>query len=317
MWLGVFCGVAGCALWGLIYIIPLLLPSYDPISLAMSRFAVFGAASLVMIYCFRRYLGQLTLRDWLWAFCLSFFGNAVYYAFLTQGIRMAGVPTSGMLMALIPLNVALLSNRAGNGIVLPWKKLIPPLLLILLGLWVGNIEEFSMVRDCMSASDYWIGFTFSFISMLLWTWFPIKNGQWLIRHPKVPPVVWTTVQGASIFPATLLIFLVMSAERIEAGESLLGPTPGLFIFLLLVAGIACGWGGMALWNLMSARLPVALSGQMIVFETIFSVIYTLIYRKQAPDWTLVLGLIILLVGVSLSLKCFRDAEAEHKAKIRS
>lgn len=230
---------------------------------------------------------------------------------------MAGVPTSGMLMALIPLNVALRSNRAGNGIVLPWKKLIPPLLLILLGLWVGNIEEFSMVRDCMSASDYWIGFTFSFISMLLWTWFPIKNGQWLIRHPKVPPVVWTTVQGASIFPATLLIFLVMSAERIEAGESLLGPTPGLFIFLLLVAGIACGWGGMALWNLMSARLPVALSGQMIVFETIFSVIYTLIYRKQAPDWTLVLGLIILLVGVSLSLKCFRDAEAEHKAKIRS
>lgn len=74
MWLGVFYGVAGCALWGLIYIIPLLLPSYDPISLAMSRFAVFGAASLVMIYCFRGYLWQLTLRDWLWAFCLSFFG---------------------------------------------------------------------------------------------------------------------------------------------------------------------------------------------------------------------------------------------------
>ena len=315
MLLGVIFGILGCALWGLIYIIPLFLPAYDPVSLAMARFAVFGFGSLCLLYPLRHSLARITLHDWFRAFCLSFFGNAVYYAFLTQGIRMAGVPTSGMLMALIPINVALISNRRGNGVVLPWKKLLPALLLILLGLWIGNIEEFALVKESFSAQGYWIGFLMSFIAMALWTWFPIKNGQWLLRHPDVSPVAWTTAQGASIFPATILCYLAFNWEKLEEGGSLLGPTPMLFIFLLLVAGLVCGWGGMVFWNLMSARLPLALSGQMIVFETIFSVIYALIYRKQAPDWTLVLGMIILLSGVLLSLKFFR--EATERKKIRS
>lgn len=85
----------------------------------------------------------------------------------------------------------------------------------------------------------------------------------------------------------------------------------MFICVMLIAGLACGWGGMALWNMMSARLPVALSGQMIVFETIFSVIYALIYKQQAPGWTLVVGIVLLLSGVSISLKVFQDASRKN------
>ena len=51
----------------------------------------------------------------------------------------------------------------------------------------------------------------------------------------------------------------------------------------------------------------ALSGQMIVFETIFSVIYSLIYKQQAPKWTLVVGVFFTSRGVLLSLKVFRDS----------
>ena len=61
----------------------------------------------------------------------------------------------------------------------------------------------------------------------------------------------------------------------------MGQTPVKFVLLMVAAGLICGWAGMALWNMMSARLPVALSGQMIVFETIFSV--CLLYTS-AKNW---------------------------------
>ena len=113
MFLGVLYGILGCSLWGFIYIIPLLLPEYSPATVAMARFTVYSIGSLVICYYCRKTLALLTASDWVKAFCLGFFGNAVYYVLLTKGVRLAGVPTSGMLMALIPLNVALLTNRPG------------------------------------------------------------------------------------------------------------------------------------------------------------------------------------------------------------
>lgn len=114
MFLGVLYGILGCSLWGFIYIIPLLLPEYSPATVAMARFTVYSIGSLVICYYCRKTLALLTASDWVKAFCLGFFGNAVYYVLLTKGVRLAGVPTSGMLMALIPLNVALLTNRPGG-----------------------------------------------------------------------------------------------------------------------------------------------------------------------------------------------------------
>ena len=95
MFLGVLYGILGCSLWGFIYIIPLLLPEYSPATVAMARFTVYSIGSLVICYYCRKTLALLTASDWVKAFCLGFFGNAVYYVLLTKGVRLAGVPTSG------------------------------------------------------------------------------------------------------------------------------------------------------------------------------------------------------------------------------
>lgn len=149
MFLGVLYGILGCSLWGFIYIIPLLLPEYSPATVAMGRFTVYSIGSLVICYYCRKTLALLTTSDWIKAFCLGFFGNAVYYVLLTKGVRLAGVPTSGMLMALIPLNVALLTNRPGaeTTVVVPWRRLSLPLAMILIGLWIGNIDE--LILKCI------------------------------------------------------------------------------------------------------------------------------------------------------------------------
>ena len=65
--------------------------------------------------------------------------------------------------------------------------------------------------------------------------------------------------------------------------------------------------GIAFWNAMSQRLPTALAGQMIVFETIFAVIFAHIWRGEWPTLTMVAGLSLLLAGVLVSMAVFRAA----------
>lgn len=314
MILGILSGIFGCALWGFLYLVPVLLPSYDPISIAMARFTFFGAGSLVLVPFYRKELAGLTRKDWYSAFKLAFIGNAVYYVFLTQGIKFAGAPLAGMLMALIPLLVALISNRpsAENAVVVPWSRLIFPLLLIVAGLIWANVPEFDLITKNADSWQYWIGAACSSAAVLLWTWFPIQNARWQFRHPQVSPFAWTTAQGLVILPATVLCFLFMQVNDVLQGGVFLGNHASLFILVTLGAGVVSGWGGMAFWNYMSAKLPVSLSGQMITFETIFAVTYTLIYRKQWPDPSLLAGLVILLIGVAWSMKLFRDAMEEKK-----
>jgi drug/metabolite transporter (DMT)-like permease len=56
---------------------------------------------------------------------------------------------------------------------------------------------------------------------------------------------------------------------------------------------------------MSQRLPTALSGQMIVFETIFAVTYAHILRCEIPSPMLSLGVVSLIAGVLVSLRAFQ------------
>lgn len=310
MLVGVLFGVLACALWGIVYMVPQFLGNYDPIVIAMGRFTVYGIGAAFLAIPFRKELKKLSFKDWRMAFSLSFFGNAVYYVFLCWGIQYAGAPVAGMLMALIPVLVALIANKTNldQRTVVPWSKLCPPLLMIFVGLCVGNIDEFKLIKEATSQANFWVGTLCATVSMLLWTWFPIKNAQWLISHPKYSPLAWTTAQGMVITPFTLLFYLVVNWVPISTSGQYLGSNPELFATLMIVSGLLSGWGGMACWNLMSARLPAALGGQMIVFETIFSVLYTLIYRKESPTFFLCVGLALLIVGVLLSLKVFREAE---------
>ena len=55
---------------------------------------------------------------------------------------------------------------------------------------------------------------------------------------------------------------------------------------------------------MSQRLPTALAGQMIVFETLFAVVYAHILRLEWPVWSMTAGMVLLVLGVLLSLQVF-------------
>ena len=107
-------------------------------------------------------------------------------------------------------------------------------------------------------------------------------------------------------PFALLLYLVYWALD-PTQTDFLGARPLWFIFVVAGSGLVCSWMGIAFWNAMSQRLPTALAGQMIVFETIFAVIFAHIWRGEWPTLTMVAGLSLLLAGVLVSMAAFRAA----------
>ena len=93
----------------------------------------------------------------------------------------------------------------------------------------------------------------------------------------------------------------------------LGPRPALFAGMCLLLGLAASWLGTLLWNKASHLLPAALVGQMIVFETLASLLYAFIWYQRWPTLAEAAGIALLVAGVSFGVRVFRrgqDGRAE-------
>lgn len=308
MFIGVFYGIAACMIWGFVYLVPLVLPQYDPAYIAAGRFVSFGLLAGPLVWLERNELRCYTLADWIYVAKLGVIGNIVYFWCLTYCIQYAGAPFAGMCMSLVPVLVALVSNfksrRKGRG--LPLAKLAPGLILILAGMVTANITEFKLVVEASldGSSRFWFGVFMGVLALLTWTWYPIRNAEWLLAHPERSARTWSTAQGLTTLPFAVIFYLLVWSFD-EPGRALLGPDPWWFVFVVAASGIICSWLGIVLWNAMSQRLPTALGGQLIVFETIFAVIYAHALRAAWPEPTMTAGLALLLAGVLLSLRAFR------------
>ncbi len=312
MLLGVLLGVATGALWGLIYIAPLMVPEYNAVLVALSRFMAFGVISLPFLYVFRREIDGFTWADIRQTFRLSLFGNVLFYCLLTICIRLAGAPLAGMFMAVIPVLVAIVSNvrNRGTAAEVPWSKIIPPLVVIFAGLLIANITEFqkAAAQSAEGGEMYWIGVAFGIAAIVSWTWFSIANAEWLLKFPKISTGAWTALQGVTVLPLVLLLFAVMAWPMglMDRTVTEFGPAPWKFIGVALMIGLLCSWVAMVCWNRMSQLLPASLGGQMIVFESIFAVIYALIWRGEMPTVSMTVGFVILIGGVLGSLRVFQS-----------
>jgi drug/metabolite transporter (DMT)-like permease len=70
-----------------------------------------------------------------------------------------------------------------------------------------------------------------------------------------------------------------------------------FLIGSLLLGVVVSWGSTLFWNRASTLLPVALTGQLIVFETIFGLLYVFIVEQRWPTGYELLGGLLLLSGV--------------------
>jgi drug/metabolite transporter (DMT)-like permease len=82
----------------------------------------------------------------------------------------------------------------------------------------------------------------------------------------------------------------------------LGPRPWAFLGLMLAIGLLASWLGTLCWNEASQRLPPALAGQLIVFETLAALAYAFLWRGHAPGVLTLAGVALLMAGVWTALR---------------
>ena len=76
-----------------------------------------------------------------------------------------------------------------------------------------------------------------------------------------------------------------------------GPRPLAYIGLMAAIGLFASWLGTLCWNEASQRLPTALAGQLIVFETLAALGYAFALRGEWPVRLTFAGIALLVAGV--------------------
>jgi drug/metabolite transporter (DMT)-like permease len=341
MGIGILYALAAGLMWGLVFIGPLLLPDYPAPMQAFGRYIAFGLIALPLAWLDRARLAQLTRADWVAALWLGLVGNIVYYLFLASAIGRAGGPLPTMIIGTLPVVIAISSNlrsqsaaraagrAAGRAAVqaagpprdgrLPWRRLLPSLALIAAGIACVNQVELAHLRDDPLADParYAVGALLAMGAVACWTWYPIRNADWLRAHPDRSPRAWATAQGVATLPLALLGFLLFWAWTALSGSALpmpLGPRPAVYLGLMLAIGLLASWLGTLCWNEASQRLPTALVGQLIVFETLSALAYALLLRGGWPPWLTGVGVVLLIAGVGWALRIRPEPLPEANAQ---
>jgi len=336
MWIGSLFALAAGLMWGLVFVGPLMLADYPPAMLSFGRYLAFGLIALPLAWLDRARLAQLSRADWLEAAKLGLVGNIIYYLCLSAAIQHAGGPLPTMIIGTLPVVIAICSNLrdAARDGQLPWARLLPSLLLIAAGIGCVNQVELAALRADPAADTgrYALGALLALGAVVCWTWYPIRNADWLRHHPDRPPRAWATAQGVATLPMALAGYTAFVAWQAWHGGPaavsgaaggatdapltalLLGPRPGPFVALMFTIGLLASWLGTLCWNEASQRLPTALVGQLIVFETLSALAYAFVLRGQAPAPATGVGVLLLVAGVVWALRVRPEPLPEASAQ---
>ena len=317
---GVLFALAAGLMWGLVFVAPLLLPDYPAALLSFGRYLAFGLIALPLAWFDRARLAALTRADWIEALKLAAIGNIVYYLFLSSAIQRAGAPLPTMIIGTLPVVIAISSNlrdhrRDGR---LPWLRLLPSLALIAAGIGLVNHAEIGHARAAADADigRYALGALLAVGAVACWTWYPLRNADWLRAHADRPPGTWATAQGIATLPLALLGYLGWWGWTAISGDAFpmpLGPRPADFVMLMLAVGLFASWLGTLCWNEASQRLPTTLVGQLIVFETLAALAYAFMLRGSVPQAQTLAGIALLVAGVLWALRVRPEPAVVHGA----
>ncbi len=297
-------------LWGLVFVVPVLLPDYPPAMLSAGRYLAFGLIALPLAWVDRARLSRLSRSDWMVASRLALIGNLLYYACLAAAIQRAGAPLPTMIIGTLPVVIAVVANvRVAGGIRLPWTRLLPSLALIAAGIALVNQVELDRqaAHSAVEPTRYAIGALLAVGALVCWTWYPIRNSEWLRAHPDRGARAWATAQGVATLPLAAIAYLGVAAWYGRAGSTVampLGPRPLAFVSAMVTIGLLASWLGTLAWNGASKRLPTALAGQLIVFETLAALAYAYLLRSSWPPLPALAGIALLIAGVAWALRMF-------------
>jgi drug/metabolite transporter (DMT)-like permease len=195
---GTLCALVAGALWGLVFIAPLVLPGASALDIASGRYVVYGLFSAVMLVLAGRATWPPT-DVWRMAAKLTFVGSFVYYALTLLGIARAGAPLITLIIGVLPITMAVAGNFSAGAHAVAWSKLALPATIVLLGLGLVHVGEHGLVPSAASAAPL-VGVLFGGAALAAWTWYGVRNAQYLAARSDVSASTMASLQGVTLLP---------------------------------------------------------------------------------------------------------------------
>ncbi|MGK5079988.1 DMT family transporter [Janthinobacterium sp. HLX7-2] len=305
MWRGIVFGLLAGALWGAVFIVPVLLPDFSPLELMLGRYVCYGAlAAALMLPRLLPLLRRLRGSDWLAMLRQALAGNVVYYLLLAYGVKLAGVAPTSLIIGLLPLSVTIFGHKDHGA--LPLRRLALPLLVVALGIACINIDIFSHEGVAGAAgatlAHRLLGVLSAACALACWTWYALDNARFLKRHAHFSAVEWAMLYGLASGVIALLVgavaLLLQPAALADGAPARNWP---YFWLVCLLLALGASVIGNYLWNMASRLVPVTLSGQLILSETLFALLYGFVLAQRMPrplEWA---AMLLLAAGVLWSV----------------
>jgi len=290
--LGLFAGASTGIFWGVPFLAPQILKGYSSFEIAFGRFFFFGLMGIFFAKRGFAILKSLSLRERVWVFLLSACGFWLYSSILFWSIQKTDGILSSLVLGMLPVTIPLFTpgRRSGGMGFYGGLFLIATGLFILLG-GAGVGEVRSLTPDRVP------GVIGLFVCLSMWTGFSISNSRFLQRRREISRRDFSSLMGlislASMVP---LLFVSVDFTEWSGRESL-----PIYVAVSAVLGIGCSWFANWLWNIASVYFPSEISGTLLVFETIFGVIYTLVFQRRLPETGELLATLLCLIGVPLAV----------------
>lgn len=287
-WLGIGCGAIAGALWGLVFLAPALAHGFSPMQLAAGRYLAYGLVAAALIApVWRRLLRTLTREQWRVLAWLSFWGNILYFVLLARAVQAGGIAMTSLIVGLLPVTVTIVGSRDHGAV--PFARLLPSLMLSTAGL---VCIAWHSLRA--SSPGSLTGLLCAAGALVSWTVYAVQNSRWLARIGHVTSHEWSLLTGVVTGAESLLLavpaFLITPGVHRAADWLYFG---GIVTTVAICGSIL----GNAFWNRASRLLPLTMTGQMILFETLFALLYAFLWERRWPAPAELAAVVLLVAGV--------------------
>jgi drug/metabolite transporter (DMT)-like permease len=300
---GIIAGIITCALWGLTFVAPRAVVPFTAWDLTIARYGIFGTACLLLMIDRRFRPTGVAPSRLLIGLLLGGAGYVGYFVSAAFAVQLAGAAIPPVVVGTMPVFVAIIANiRDGSA---PWQTLALPLLLIGVGVTIVNVATISAAHVSDTASIM-LGILASAAALATWIVYGLANAA-VMRSADAPDgLQWTGLQGIG---AAIGSFLLLPLASFDLADTASSSQWFRFIGWALAMGLAGSWFATWCWVVASRRLPLALSAQLIVAETVFGLAYGFMFEGRLPSPAEAIGATLQFVGVCLAIAAFSKPRA--------
>lgn len=299
--LGVFYGMLAGALWGGIFLAPKLIPAgFTPLQLSSARYLTYGVIALILIGPkMRRISAHFGRAEWGALIWLSLIGNLIYYVFISTAVQLSGVAFTSIIIGFLPVAVTIIGSRDHGAVSL--KRLWPSLLFGAIGIVGISWQSLTESGTSLDTSKL-IGLAAAIGALASWTAFAVGNARWLTKLHHVSADEWNLMTGV----VTGGLALILAIPAFALGGSSHAQSEWLqFTLVAMALGFSASILGNAFWNRMSRLLPLTMVGQMILFETLFALLYGFLWEQRGPTVIESVAIVSVVVSVLLCMQAHR------------